>query len=201
MFKEKIKNYRKTRSTWNKISDLIFILLIITLFFPAGRMAVGGFVNRVKAKVMNPEVKEDGDRLTANDYNWALNDIKGNPVNLNDYEGKVVFLNLWATWCPPCVGEMPEIQKLYDQFKDNENIAFLLVSNESNAKIRDFIEKRDYTFPVYSTKTPSPAPFFTRSIPTTFVISKNGQIRVRETGAYNWGGSKMVSIIEDMLKE
>ena len=76
-----------------------------------------------------------------------------------------------------------------------------MISNESNEKIKAFVEKRGYTFPVYSSQRQSPAPFVTQSIPTTFVISKSGQILIRETGAYNWGGEKMVSIIEGLLEE
>jgi peroxiredoxin len=201
MLQEKIQNYWKNKSTWNKVSDLVFIVFIIAMLIPEGRMAIGGFVNRIKARVMNPAVQENGISLSDQDYYWPMTDLEGNAVNLNDYKGKVVFLNLWATWCPPCVGEMPEIQKLYDTFKSNPDIAFLLVSNEDNEKIRGFVDKRDYTFPVYSSRSPSPEPFSTRSIPTTFVISKKGEIKIRETGAYNWGGSKMVGIIQDLLAE
>lgn len=201
MLKEKIQNYWQNKTVWNKISDLIFIAFIVALFIPQGRMAIGGFVNRAKAKIMNPSVREDGIQLSEKDYHWPLTDLEGNPVNLNDFKGKVVFLNLWATWCPPCVGEMPEIQKLYDQFKSNDDIAFLMVSNEDNPTIQNFINKRDYSFPVYSTRSASPEPFLTRSIPTTFVISKGGEIKIRETGAYNWGGSKMVGIIQGLLEE
>jgi thiol-disulfide isomerase/thioredoxin len=136
MLQEKIQNYWKNKSTWNKVSDLVFIVFIIAMLIPEGRMAIGGFVNRIKARVMNPAVQENGISLSDQDYYWPMTDLEGNAVNLNDYKGKVVFLNLWATWCPPCVGEMPEIQKLYDTFKSNPDIAFLLVSNEDNEKIR-----------------------------------------------------------------
>ena len=201
MLKEKFQNYWQNKSAWNKFSDLIFIVFIAALLTPGGRLTIGGFVNRVKAKVMNPAVQENGTQLTAEDYNWLLKDINGEQVNLDGEKGKVVFINLWATWCPPCVGEMPEIQKLYDKYKDREDIAFFMISNESNEKIKAFVEKRGYTFPVYSSQRQSPTPFVTQSIPTTFVISKSGQIVIRETGAYNWGGEKMVSIIEGLLEE
>ena len=201
MLKEKIQNYWQNKSTWNKASDLIFVVFIVALLIPQGRMAIGGFVNRVKAKIMNPALQEEGVQLTDRDYQWPLTDLDGNAVNLSDYKNKVVFLNLWATWCPPCVGEMPEIQKLYDTFKDQQEIAFLLVSNEGNEKIGDFVNKRDYTFPVFSSRSPSPEPFSTRSIPTTFVISKKGEIKIRETGAYHWSGSKMIGIMEGLLAE
>lgn len=201
MITERIKNYWQKKTTWNKISDAIFLALIITLLFPGGRIAVGGFVNRLKAMIISPSVQANGPTLSSDDYQWPLINLEGQSVNLKDYEGKVVFLNLWATWCPPCVGEMPEIQKLYDHFKGNKDIAFLMVSNEPPSKIKSFIDKRGFTFPVYSTQYNPPVPFSTQSIPTTFVLSKNGQIKIRETGAYNWGGSKTLGIIEGLLAE
>ncbi|MCF6366826.1 MAG: TlpA family protein disulfide reductase [Bacteroidales bacterium] len=201
--KEKFKIYLKKKSTFGKISDLIFIALIIALFIPGSRLAIGGFVNRIKSMVVEPSVKDAGNEsgLNMNDYFWELEDISGKKVNLQDYKGKVVFLNLWATWCPPCVGEMPGIQQLYDKFKDNENIAFLLVSNESPERVKAFIDKKSYTFPVYTTKYKSPEVFFSQSIPTTFVISKDGIIKIKETGALNWGGSKTEKIINDLIKD
>ncbi len=201
--KEKFQTYWKKKSTFGKISDVIFIALIIALFIPNSRVAIGGFVNRVKSMIIEPSVEKHGEEvvLTANDYFWELEDINGNKVNLQDYQGKVVFLNLWATWCPPCVGEMPGIQQLYDKFKDNDDVRFLLVSNESSQKVKPFIEKKSYTFPVYTTQYQSPKVFFSQSIPTTFVISKDGKIKIKETGALNWGGSKMEGIINDLIKE
>jgi len=201
--KEKFKSYLKKKSTFGKISDLIFIALIIALFIPGSRLAIGGFVNRIKSYIIEPSIKEDGNEtvLSANDYFWELEDISGDKVNLQNYKGKVIFLNLWATWCPPCVGEMPGIQQLYDKFKNNENIVFLLVSTEDSKKVKTFINKREYTFPVYTTEYQSPKVFFSQSIPTTFLISKTGKIKIKETGALNWGGSKMENIIKDLLQE
>lgn len=198
---EKFKNYWNSRTTWSKISDLIFIALLITLFIPSGRMAVGGAINRVKAMALNPSMQADSVQLNPEDLNWQLYDMNGKTLNLTNFEGKVIFLNLWATWCPPCVGEMPEIQELYNKFKDHPDIAFVAVSNERNSTVSDFIKKRGFSFPVYTTKHNAPSAFASRSIPTTFVISKSGKIKVKETGAYNWGGKKMVRIIDKLLKE
>ncbi len=202
--KEKFQTYWNKKTTLGKISDVIFIALIVALFIPNSRVAIGGYINRVKSMIIEPSLEKHGDEqvLGLNDYSWELEDILGNNVNLQNYKGKVIFLNLWATWCPPCVGEMPGIQQLYDKFKDNEEVEFLLVSsNESPQKVKTFIEKKSYTFPVYTTQYPSPKVFFSQSIPTTFVISKDGKIKIKETGALNWGGSKMEGIINDLINE
>lgn len=193
-----ISNWKK-KSLFSKILDILFILLIVSLLFPAGRMAIGGFINRIKASVMQPAVIDDPVSLGNNDFNWVMTGLENEKINLSDLRGKVIFLNIWATWCPPCVGEMPGIQKLYDTYKENDKVAFVLVSNEPVETIRKFVNKKQYTFPVYSTRERSPEAFLTNSIPTTYIISPEGEIVVKEIGAYNWGGSKMIQTIKDLL--
>jgi len=200
--KEKFQDYLKKKSVWGKISDVIFIVFIVAMFIPNSRIAIGGFVNRIKSMIVEPDVQtENLQTVNFSSINWQLTDLNGSTVNFNDFEGKVVFLNFWATWCPPCVGEMPQIQQLYNKFKNNSEIVFLLVSNEELSKIKPFVDNKEYTFPVYSSKYKSPDIFASQSIPTTFVISKKGKIVVKESGAKNWGGDKMEQIINDLINK
>ncbi len=201
--KVKFQEYLKKKSLWGKISDIIFILLIVALLIPGSRLAIGGFVNRIKALIIQPSVEEKGSEqvLSSRDYDWQLEDINGKVINLQDFKGKVIFLNFWATWCPPCVGEMPEIQALYDIFKDKPDIQFIMVSNEDVQTVNNFIEKRAFTFPVYTSKFRSPDVFYSQSIPITFLISKDGRIIIKETGASKWSGKKTQSTINKLLNE
>jgi len=199
--KERIKKYWKSKSHFAKFGDAFFIIFVVAMLFPQGRLAIGGAINRVKAIFVEPTVNNDGEVIREGDFNWILQDINGNKVNLNNSKGKVVFINLWATWCPPCVGEMPEIQKLYDHFKDDNNIDFFLITNDKLQKIKPFVTKRGYSFPTYHSLSETPIPFRVRSIPTTFLISKTGKIVLKETGAANWGGKKMVKIVEQLISE
>ncbi len=191
----------KQKSVFGKVSDIIFLIFLVALFIPQSRLAIGGFVNRIKAKIMQPEVIESSNlqTLTDADYNWKLVDVNGNAVSFAEAKGKVIFVNKWATWCPPCVGEMPEIQSLYNEFKDNPKIAFYLVSNETTDKIKLFTEKHGYNFPVYTQATFAPQILQSETIPTTFIIDKNGNIVVKESGAANWGSQKTIKIINDLI--
>ncbi len=197
---EKKKKSWSEKSIFSKLSDLAFIVIIVAMFFPQGRLAIGGFVNSIKAKISNPSRLSDNETVAVNNLTWKLQDTEGNAINLADMKGKVLFINMWATWCPPCVGEMPEIQKLYDIYKDNDDIAFFMVSNEKSGKIKSFVDKKGYSFPVFTSISNSPDAFASKSIPTTFVISKKGEIVVRETGAANWGGKKMQKLINELLE-
>jgi len=200
MFKEYFKKWKK-KSPFSKIIDFFFLALLLTLLFPQGRMAVGGFVNRAKSMVSQPGLIEERVPVAESSFNWEMTTVDNSSFDLKNSKGKVIFLNLWATWCPPCVGEMPGIQDLYDKFKDNPKVEFVLVSNEAIGTINKFIERKEYTFPVFSSQVQTPPAFATRSIPTTYVISKKGEIVVKEIGAVNWGGKKMEGIIDQLLNE
>ncbi len=189
----------KKKSIFGKISDIIFIVFLAAMFTPTGRMTIGGWVNRLTAQIRNPS-KIEGISLQDSDYNWQLEGTNGQQINLSDYKGKVLFVNEWATWCPPCVGEMPEIEALYQKFKDNPNIKFLMISNQGIPLIKNFIQQKGFSFPVYSARSSAPKPFQSKSIPTSFLISKTGKIVIQETGAMNWGGSKMEKIVNELIE-
>ena len=198
---EKIKKYWNRKSLFGKISDVIFVLLITAFLFPAGRMAIGGGINRIKAMIIQPAIEKNRISLPDTGLSWELITPDGKNVNIDDYKGKVKFINLWATWCPPCIGEMPEIEKLYNKFKDNENIAFFMISDENTEKIKAFINKKGYTFPVFQSVGNNPLGFRSKSIPATYILSKDNQIVVKETGAAKWGGKKSEDIINKLLNE
>ncbi|RLD84066.1 MAG: TlpA family protein disulfide reductase [Bacteroidetes bacterium] len=201
--KGKVNNYFKKKSKFSIFSDFLFIAFIIALLIPQSRVEVIAFVNKIRVAIINPSVEnsENTVMLSDKDYNWQVESLDGEKNLLADYKGKVIFLNLWATWCPPCIAEMPSIQDLYDKYKDNEQMVFLIVSNEKVEKVSTFMKKRGFTFPVQITHYQLPKPFYTESIPTTFLVSKSGKIVVKETGAANWGGEKMQKIVDDLIAE
>ncbi|OQY02789.1 MAG: hypothetical protein B6I20_06435 [Bacteroidetes bacterium 4572_117] len=201
--KEKVNKYFNRKSKFSIISDFLFIALLISLLIPQSRVEVVAFINKIRVAVIQPSVKskEDVVQLSEKDYNWEVESLDGNKYLLSDYKGKVIFLNLWATWCPPCIAEMPSIQKLYNKYKDNDQIVFLIVSNEEREKVSAFMKKRDFVFPVQTTKYQTPKPFYTESIPTTYLVSKSGKIVIKETGAANWAGERMQKTVDGLINE
>ncbi len=201
--KQKFNNYLKKKSKFSIATDILFVAFIIALIFPSSRMEVMAFVNKIRVAIVQPSVKNDENtvQLTDEDFAWQFEEMNGTVHQLDDYKGKVLFINLWATWCPPCVAEMPSIQELYDKFKDEEQIEFLIISSENPEKVKAFIQKRDFTFPVKIARYKLPDALYTKSIPTTFLISKSGRIVVKEVGAANWGGDKMEKIVNKLIKE
>jgi thiol-disulfide isomerase/thioredoxin len=120
-------------------------------------------------------------------YNFKLRSLDGRVLDFAELKGKTVFLNIWATWCPPCIAEMPDIQALYQEVH-SDNIRFVMLSlDDDPQKAVKFIERKGYDFPVYTQLNSLPQVYSSRSIPTTFVISPKGKIVVKHKGmaAYN----------------
>ena len=120
---------------------------------------------------------------------FSLTDQYGNIHTLSDYKGKVVFLNFWATWCPPCVREMPDIEKIYKEYgENNEDVIILGVANpsssaypnnadESKEDIIAFLDDNNYSFPVVFDETGDLLrEYYINAFPTTFLIDKNGNV-------------------------
>lgn len=201
--KEKLKtSYTewKSKSVWSKISDILFWGLLVAIIIPQTRMLVLSGAQRVVA--LPPSVKESNEMPTIlpEHYDWPLVAMDGTQLNFEDFKGKVVFINFWATWCPPCVAEMPSIQELYDKFKDSE-VVFLMVSNEKLGVVESFLESKKYTFPVYLTQFQAPELLRSESIPATFIIDKQGRIHVDERRAKRWHTSTTTDLLDELLKQ
>ncbi len=201
--KERIRNYLANKSKLSIASDIFFILLIIAFIIPKSRMMLGTWVNRAKILVISPSVHsgDEAVQLKSSDLEIIFLDLSGEDNDLSELKNKVIFINFWATWCPPCVAEMSNIQKLYNRYKDNKDIKFYIVSNETQATVASFAKKKGYNLPFYTSRFKLPDAFAHKSIPTTFVISKSGKIVVKETGAANWNSETIHNLLDKLIKE
>lgn len=115
-------------------------------------------------------------------------------------EDKLVFLNVWATWCGPCNMEMPGIQKLYDKYKDNEKVAFYIISDEDFSIVSPFIERKGYNLPFYQFAGSYPALLDGNAIPRTYIIHK-GKVLAQEVGASQWDRPEIIELIDKHIAE
>ncbi len=156
----------------------------------------------LSATLPTPEIDsvESVEKLPIADFNLHVKDLNGQLVNMEDYRGKVIFLNFWATWCMPCVAELPSIDKLYKEFKD-ENIAFLLISSEQPEKVKRYHEKKGYEIPFHIIDKDGSIPnqYYSNSIPTTFIINKEGKIVKSSIGPEDWDDDAFIETIKKML--
>jgi len=196
--KKRWKEYWEKKGWFSKISDLFFVLLIIGLLIPASRKEISAFVSGITA--MSPGTLDEDKQLTVSNtaLNWSVANASGKLYRLSDFQDKPVLLNFWATWCPPCIAEMPDIQDLYDSYGDK--VAFLLVTDGSPEKVAAFMEKRGFDMPVFYHQSGVPQEFATQSIPTTFVISPEQKIVIRKTGAAKWNSKSMHQLLDEMMR-
>jgi thiol-disulfide isomerase/thioredoxin len=134
------------------------------------------------------------------EYTFQFKTLDGKSVSLADLKGKVVFMNIWATWCPPCIAEMPGIQRLYTKV-DRDKVAFVMLTvDDDPEKAKRFIEKKKYTFPVYSIDGPVPRDFATQAIPSTFVLDKNGKIVARHDGMADYDTDEFREFLDGLVR-
>lgn len=212
MFTTQLLNFIKSKQRFLKYAiKLGGILLIIIgiLTFTGYANSISSYLNRYSSNNENSNNREEENTIqesttqgstaqqntseqedtTLEAFDFTLTDQYGNIHTLSDYKGKVVFLNFWATWCPPCKLEMPYIEELYNEYNLNQDdIVILGVANPSSeeyphnqdvneAEIKKFLDDNNYTFPVVFDKTGQTLnDYFINSFPTTFMIDKLGNI-------------------------
>lgn len=137
------------------------------------------------------------------DYNFTLRNAAGERITFDQYKGKVVFLNIWATWCGPCRKEMPTIQSLYEKMGP-EGVEFVMLSvdrDENEPRIGKYISQYGYTFPVYRPSGTLTSQLDVPGIPTTFIINKEGKIVSKEVGATNFDTAKFRKFLSELVKQ
>ncbi len=127
-----------------------------------------------------------------------LSDIKGQAVSLQQYKGKTIFINFWATWCKPCIQEMPSIAGAQNILQ-NENIIFLLASGESAQQIEEFSSTNKFKFNYV--KIENSEEMNVQALPTTFIYNKRGNLVFSETGARKWDEKKNIDMIIKISQE
>ncbi|MEM9340309.1 MAG: TlpA disulfide reductase family protein [Bacteroidota bacterium] len=133
-------------------------------------------------------------------YDFYLEDFDGNPVDFKTMQDEVVFLNFWATWCPPCIAEMPDIHNLFEE--KGEEVRFVMISLDKNReKAKAFIENKGYRFPTYFLRSDLPSSYDTHSIPTTYLLGKAGRIRVENHGMAKYNTAKFKKLMAEALAE
>ncbi|XLS30351.1 TlpA family protein disulfide reductase [Flavobacteriaceae bacterium M23B6Z8] len=178
--------------------NAILIIGVLLLLYPPTANPIKVFAWKVLA--LTPFVRAESDRTQLTDYEWKLKEITTSEVvNLSDSKDNVILINLWATWCPPCIAEMPDLQALYNDYKDK--IHFFFVTNDDAARVFPFMEKNQYDFRVYNELSEIPDELYSRSIPATYLISQNGQIVIEKKGAADWNSKTVRDAIDQLLSQ
>lgn len=180
-----------------KISDLLFIIFISLLLIPQTRKSIQVALNQLRVAIWSPGIKdlEDRDRIQA--FQYKLRDLNGNSKTVAIGQGEVTFLSYWATWCAPCIAELPGIQKLFTDCGGKVN--FLLLTQEEPKTVQGFLDKKSYRLPVYFPQMQAPEKLRESSIPTNYIIDAEGRVVIKETGAADWNSDTVRTVLDGLL--
>ena len=129
-----------------------------------------------------------------------FSDLENNISTIQNFKGKNLFVNYWATWCNPCLAEMPYMVELYEKYKNEEDIKFLFLSREDLKTIKNYIPKDEnlQKLPIYKIITDDEF-FATSGIPTTFIIDSTGEVIVKDIGTAFWNDESVFKFIDSLI--
>ncbi|GAA4799986.1 hypothetical protein GCM10023231_30930 [Olivibacter ginsenosidimutans] len=204
--KDVSKEKAPTRKLWqfirkNGFSMLVGIAIVILLVNPDAKswilrqlMVTGIFNANISQKTF--------DATSTSTVDFDFEDEKGTVQNTSSLGGQVVFINFWASWCPPCRAEFPSIEKLYSKFKNNPDVFFLMINEDNNlAAAKAYLEKEKSSIPLYKVEGNVPDVIYSGTLPTTIVLDKNGKVRFHHEGFANYGAEKFVKQLEELIQE
>jgi thiol-disulfide isomerase/thioredoxin len=176
-------NWKKEIKGWGIMLSVLAILYFTGWITPV----MGGLQALVLATgIFKPDI-EATTSVPNFDYNGLFTSVNGEPVNLDSYKGKTLFINLWATWCPPCRAEMPHIADLYKKVEGEENLEFLMIAlDEDFEKSKKYIRDKQFPFPVFHASHGLNSSLQSQSIPTTLVVDPSGKIVFYHEGMSNF---------------
>lgn len=161
------------------------------------------YLNEVmKAPELLPPISND-DETKKIDFSYntlQFENLENESFRIQDFKDKILFINIWATWCNPCLAEMPSMVELYENYKDDERIEFLYLSREKMNVIKNFIPNDEnlQKLPLY--KITSDDEFFaTKAIPTTFILNRQGVIVVEDVGSAYWDDRSVIEYLNNLL--
>ena len=179
--------------------NIFFAIFLVIIIIPQTRKQIQIIIHKGISYINPVNLIDNNERQVLKDYDFLLYKEDGEPSNLKDVKGNVILINFWATWCPPCIAEMPSFQRLYDVYK--KDVVFLFITNETNDKVLEFKIQNNYSLPVYQIGSNPPKLLEIQSIPRTILINKKGEIVIDKAGAVDWFSASVQSEIDRLLKE
>lgn len=192
------------RSNLGFIMTLVFMSIVIfnpdaKALLMRGLMKTGLFAPDISDLETKPVGGQKADRPQVESVSFTSSD--GKTIDLANLKGKVVFLNFWATWCPPCIAEMPSINSLYNKLKDNRNVIFIMADADGNLeKSIAFMRKKNFNLAIYVPTGQIPEQLFKGSLPTTVIINKKGEIVFNNEGMADYDSGEMERFLKNLSK-
>lgn len=190
--------------TFSNASTALLMIFVVVMFISSTAKGVV-IQGLMKIGLFQPDVSVENDKKPISKVEKSgvlFKDETGNVIDLSDLKGKVVFVNFWATWCPPCIAEMPSINKLQAQFRDNKDFVVLMVDadNQPDKSIK-FMSKRKLDLKVFTPASQIPNELLGNSLPTTVILNKKGEIVFRHEGGADYTNKEFINFIQKLVNE
>jgi thiol-disulfide isomerase/thioredoxin len=154
----------------------------------------------VSVGLFKAEIKKDGIENLPENASFSFTDASGKLATTTDLKGKVVFINFWASWCPPCRAEMPSLNELYKKLKDDNRFVFLFINEDDDkTKAIEYLKKNGFAIPLYSRAGDVPSEIFSGTLPTTIVLNKDGRIVMNHTGMAGYNTDGFLKQLKELL--
>ena len=190
-------NFQKElKKRW--LSILFYALILVFIFSP---VAKSWLLQQVVATgLLKAKIKTESAKNLQEAAAFSFTDANGKTASTADLRGKVVFINFWASWCPPCRAEMPSLEKLYQQLKDDNRFVFLFINeDEDKNKAIRYLEKNHFTMPLFYTSGTVPPEIYTGNLPTTIVLNKEGKIVLKHKGMAGYDSKGFIQQLKGLL--
>lgn len=197
---ENLKNWIK--KNWStSLLVLVFVVLLVNKDAKAWLMRQVASTGVLNSKFS--ETKEENSTFSEEEnISLTVRKEDGTVFNTADLKGKVVFINFWASWCPPCRAEFPSIQAFYEKYKTNPDIVFLTVNLDDNPELgKIYLQDKGFTVPFLVPNGEIPNQYFSGSLPTTVVLDKSGQIQLHHQGLADYSKESFYEQIDKLLKK
>ena len=187
--------FPKIKKHWGSI-----IFYAVIFFFVFNTDAKSWVLRQVIATgVLDTGIKKDPPDKQPVNTSFSFSSPEGNTLTSSTLQGKVVFINFWASWCPPCRAEMPSLNSLYLTLKNDNRFVFLFVSEDDDrTKASEYLKKNNFSIPVYYRNQAS-TEMFSGTLPTTIVLDKEGNIVMKHTGLAGYDNKKFISQLKSLL--
>ena len=187
---------KKEKKKW---SNLFFIAILALFLIPQSRKFIQVGFNELLVKYNPTKPKKIAlqEQVQLDSFDYKVRTLEGFDLNNPVGKGKVTFISYWATWCPPCIAELPSIERLYADY--GNKVTFLLITNEDTETVKKFLKRKELNIPAVIARMEAPENLYERSIPTSYIIDKSGKIILKEKGAANWNSENVRNLLDDLL--
>ena len=182
-----------------KKQNVLVLIIIALVVIPKTRVQLQILMHKGLSYINPSTILPENERIAVDLKQWQLLSDENKMLNLSDRANEVIVLNFWATWCPPCIAEMPSLQKLYTDY--NDKVTFLFITTDNFERVEKFKTKHNFDFVVYNTVTKIPDALRTGSIPRTFILNKASDIVVDESGAVDWNSQTVRDQLDALILE